>query len=172
MQCEWATDVHRVSGWNCLVGNDSFMASVLGAPGALIHLSCILSFQPWGYFSGLASVFFKMSLEMNQRGEDKSSMELGEEMRGSLLRDQCDDATKGKVMAFCLSIWSSSLLVLLPWPRAYLGLGRLNLALCTPLEHQEPVAGVPWHRPWVIISELNVSCPLTFDKGLYSSLSN
>ena len=41
---------------------------------------------------------------MNQRGENKSSVELGEEMRGPLLRDQCDDATKGKVMAFCLSI--------------------------------------------------------------------
>ena len=108
-----------------------------------------------GLFQWVSICIVKMSLEMNQRGENKSSVELGEDMRGSLLRDvrwECDDATKGKVMAFCLSSWLSSLLILLPWPRAYLGLGRLNLTLCTSLEHPEPMAGVPWHRPWVIIS--------------------
>lgn len=85
-----------------------------------------------GLFQWVSICIVKMSLEMNQRGENKSSVELGKEMRGSLLRNQCDDTTKGKVMAFCLSIWPSSLLILLPRPRAYLGLGRLNLASCTP----------------------------------------
>lgn len=103
MQCVNGPQMY-IKEWvkQCLVGNDSFMALVLGAP---VHLFILMYFKlsALGLFQWVSICIVKMSLEMNQRGENKSSVEPGVD-RGSLLRNQCDDTTKGKVMAFCLSI--------------------------------------------------------------------
>lgn len=56
------------------------MALVLGAPGALTHLSYILSFQSWEYFSRLASVFQRWAVQWISE-DSESYVDLGGEMR-------------------------------------------------------------------------------------------